>query len=453
MNRDFILGEEKPSSAVLKLSSPTAISTVSTVIYNIIDTIFIGRYVFTLGIAAVSIYLPIQMMIMSITQLFTSGVGSYISRELGKKNKKNAEKATGSLIAFIFTLSILLCAFGLIFAKPIVEAFGAQGAVIPYASSYAKAMFIGILFYPLCIASNNIMRAEGASKHSMVGTIISIVSNIFLDFLFIVIFRWGVFGAGLATTISKFINLMYLIYAFKFKTYLKVKVKYIRYDFKIIKKGLPIGFSTFLNQFVGSISIMLLNRDLYALGGNYVIAVYGIVYKLTSLIQRSVGGFSRGTQPLIGYNFGAKNISRIKACVKFSLLFSFIIATIGTILLMIFSNAFTSMFTTNHKLIAYSSHILIIALLSSPLLGVYFLSISFFRAIGYAKESIILSLFRRVIFFIPLLYILPYAFKMGIIGIWITLPLSNFLSAIFASFFLFKTLKKLDKIEELKKVA
>lgn len=443
MDRDYILGKEKIQKSVLKISSPSAISTVSTVIYNIIDTIFIGRYVFSIGIAAVSLYLPIQMMISSISMIFASGVGSFISRQLGKKNIDKAEKAVGTLVAFILTISIILCIIGLIFTKDIVELFGARGNAIYYSSRYAEMMFIGILFNPLCLASNNVMRGEGSTKYSMIGTVISIISNIFLDFIFIVIFKWGVLGAGLATTIAKLINLLYVIYCFKFKTLLKVKLKYIKYDFKLIKECLPIGFSTFLNQFAGSISIMLLNNDLYHFGGNYVIAVYGIVFKLTSIIQKSVAGFNRGNQPLIGYNFGANNIKRVKEAVKWGFIFSTGVALIGTILIMIFSKPLSEMFTTKLALINYSSKILIIALLASPFLGIYFLSISFYRAIGRAKESIILSLFRRVIFFIPLLYILPYGFNLGLEGIWIVLPLSNFISALFAGTLLLGTLKTL----------
>lgn len=188
---------------------------------------------------------------------------------------------------------------------------------------------------------------------------------------------------------------------------------------------------------------MLLNNDLYHFGGNYVIAVYGIVFKLTSIIQKSVAGFNRGNQPLIGYNFGANNIKRVKEAVKWGFIFSTGVALIGTILIMIFSKPLSEMFTTKLALINYSSKILIIALLASPLLGIYFLSISFYRAIGRAKESIILSLFRRVIFFIPLLYILPYGFNLGLEGIWIVLPLSNFISALFAGTLLLRTLKTL----------
>lgn len=446
MSRQFLLEKEEISKAVFKVSSPSAISTVATVIYNIIDTIFIGRYVGTIGITAISIYLPIQMMIMSTAALFASGIGSFISRELGKKNHDNAEKAAGTLVAFIGTLVVILTILGLIFTTQIVKLFGAHANAISYSVSYAKMMFIGALFFPFCFASNNVLRAEGATKNSMIGTILSIISNIVLDFLFIVVFRWGVLGAGLATTLSKLINFLYIVYYFKFKSSIKIKAKYIRYDFKILKKAIPIGFSTFLNQFSGSLSIMLLNKGLYEFGGNYAIAVYGIVFKLTSLIQKSVAGFSRGAQPIIGYNYGAKNFERIKGAIKWSLIYSTTLACVGTLLMIVFSKYLIEMFSNNPKIISYSSEVLIIALLASPLLGFYFLSISFFRATGKAKESILLSLFRRVIFFIPFLYIFPYGLHLGLMGIWLVLPVSNFISAVLGSAFLFREFKKKEKL-------
>lgn len=449
MSREFILSEEKISKAVLKISTPSAISTISSVVYNIINTIFIGRFVGFTGVAAISIYLPIQMLISSFVFLFASGTGSYISRQMGKKNLDNAERATGSLYAFVLTLDVIIVTLGLIFTPQIVILAGAKTAVIPLATTYARMMFVGAMFFPLTLASNNIVRATGATKYSMNGILISMVSNFILDIIFIIFLRWGVFGAGLATVLSKIINFIYIAYYLKYKSVIKVRLKYIKYDLVLLKQTLPVGFSMFVNQSSGSLAVMLLNHDLYSFGGNVVVAIYGIVFKLTSLIQKSVAGFARGTQPLIGYNFGAKNFKRVSGSVKWGLIYSTSIATIGTIIMIIFSREFVELFTDNIKIINYGSKILIIALLASPLLGLYFLAIDYFRATGKAKESLILSLLRRVFFFIPFLYIFPYTFHMGLLGVWLVLPISNALSAILGGIYLvidYKKSKKLLKI-------
>lgn len=449
MSREFILSEEKISKAVLKISAPSAISTISSVVYNIINTIFIGRFVGFTGVAAISIYLPIQMLISSFVFLFASGTGSYISRQMGMKNLDNAERATGSLYAFVLTLDVIIVTLGLIFTPQIVILAGAKTAVVPLATTYARMMFIGAMFFPLTLASNNIVRATGATKYSMNGILISMISNFFLDIIFIIFLRWGVFGAGLATVLSKIINFIYIAYYLKYKSVIKVRLKYIKYDLVLLKQTLPVGFSMFVNQSSGSLAVMLLNHDLYSFGGNVVVAIYGIVFKLTSLIQKSVAGFARGTQPLIGYNFGAKNFKRVSGSVKWGLIYSTSIATIGTIIMIVFSREFVKLFTNNIKIINYGSKILIIALLASPLLGLYFLAIGYFRATGKAKESLILSLLRRVFFFIPFLYIFPYTFHMGLLGVWLVLPISNALSAILGGIYLvidYKKSKKLLKI-------
>lgn len=441
MDREYLLGKEKLNKAIFTLTIPSVLSALSTVIYNIIDTIFIGKCVGDVGIAAVSIYLPVQMIISALTLLFASGIGSFISRQLGAKHYDKAEESIGTLFAFIATISIVLCILGTSFPKEIVELFSAEGNIIPYATDYARMMFIGTLFFPICLASNNVMRAEGSANYSMHGTIISIISNIILDYILIVVLGLGVTGAGLATTLSKFINFLYILYYFRYRAMLKVRIRYIKYNFDMLKKAIPIGFSTFLNQFTGSISIVLLNNVLYTLGSTESVAVYGVVYKLTSLIQRSSGGFSRGCQPLIGYNFGAKNFKRIRKSIKFSAIISTSMCLIATFTMIIFSKELVSLFTSNIALINECSYVLKITLFASPLLGVYFLSIAFYRAIGHAKESIILSMLRRIIFFIPLLYILPHIFNLGVLGVWIALPLSNFIASLVAIGFLIKDSK------------
>lgn len=449
MDREYLLGKEKLNKAIFILTIPAVLSALSTVIYNIIDTIFIGKCVGDVGIAAISIYLPVQMIISALTLLFSSGIGSFVSRQLGAKHYKKAEESIGTLYAFIGTLSVTLCIIGVFFPKEIVELFSAEGNIIPYATNYARMMFIGTLFFPICLASNSVMRAEGSANYSMHGTLISIISNIILDYIFIVILGWGVTGAGFATTLSKFINFLYIIYYFKYRALLKVRIQYIRYNFDMLKKAIPIGFSTFLNQFTGSVSIVLLNNVLYTLGSTESVAIYGVVFKLTSLIQRSSGGFSRGCQPLIGYNFGAKNFKRIKEGVKFSAIFSTVICSLATLVMLLFSKELVSLFTNNTALITSCSHVLKITLFASPLLGVYFLTISFYRAIGHAKESIILSMLRRVIFFIPLLYILPHVFNLGVLGVWIALPLANFIASLVAMAFLIKDSKFSKEINKI----
>ncbi|MGL4453160.1 MAG: MATE family efflux transporter [Sarcina sp.] len=233
MSREYLLSKEKISKSVLKISTPSAISTLSSVIYSIINTIFIGRYVGIVGIAAISIYLPIQMLIVAISALFASGIGLLISRMLGRREKENATKSLGTLVCITATVSIIVSIIGVIFVRPIVHIFGAQGNVLSYATSYGKIMFIGTLFYPSCVAATSAIRSLGDTKYYMRGTVLSVISNIVFDILFIVFFKWGVVGAALSTVIAKFINFMYIAYYFKYIAPIKIKLKYIKYNLKM----------------------------------------------------------------------------------------------------------------------------------------------------------------------------------------------------------------------------
>ncbi|MGL4849584.1 MAG: MATE family efflux transporter [Clostridium sp.] len=443
MNRDYLLSTEKTYKSVLLLSTPSAISTLSSILYSLIDTMFIGKYTFVTGITAVSIYVPIQMLISAITLLFSTGIGTNISIFLGKKDKDYAEKSIGSLIIFILCFSSALFIIGMLFSKDIVQLFGASGSVINDAILYAKAMFIGILFYPLTIGLNSVLRAEGSAKYAMNGALISILSNILLDFLLIVIFHLGILGAGLATTLSKGISLLYILYIFKTKTYLKIKIKNLNFDFNIIKKSLPLGVSSFLSQTVGSLAMVLFNHELLALGGNSAIAIYGIVSKVTSSIQEFIMGFTRGAQPLIGYNFGAKNIKRIKETLFYTILYSIVFGSLISLIIIIFSKEIMGLFSNNSVIIDYGNKILILVMLTTPFVCIYYLSMSFFRGIRRPKEAIFLSISRRLLFFIPFIYLFPYLFHMGITGAWIVLPLSNILAFITGVIFFYLGLKKL----------
>ncbi|MGL5616228.1 MAG: MATE family efflux transporter [Sarcina sp.] len=442
MKKAHLLEKEKISKAILILGVPSILTSMTNVLYNIIDTIFIGRYVGTIGITALAIYLPIQMFISALALLFSSGTGSLISRTLGAKDYEKANKIASNLIATILLMAVILSSIGLIFTKDIVCIFGAKGSVIPYAIDYARPMFIGVLITPFTAALNNIIRAEGNTKYNMNGVIISLVVNIILDYLFIVLLKLGIAGSAFATVFAKLSNLLYIAYYFKFKSFIKLKLKYFRISISMLKEVLPIGLSTFANKLAASLGMVILNHALFFYGGNNAIAIYGVIYRLTSFIQLSAGGLAKGTQPLIGYNFGAKNIKRIKETLRISIFLGTVLALALTAVMFIFAKDFIEIFSTNPSFIKNASYILRISILASPLLGIYFISMSFYRAIGRAKEAFVLSLFRRVIFFLPFIYILPLIDNLNLFGLWLILPLSNLLSATFAFFFLIKYINK-----------
>lgn len=435
MNREYILGQEKEFNALMKLSIPAIIAMFVNAIYNIVDTMFIGRSVGALGIAGVSIYLPIQMIIMSVSLLIGVGTASIISRSLGNGDIEKTNKASGNLFLIIGIFSVFTATFGFIFAKDIVKIFGASNEVLPFATHYAKTMFLGVLVFPMCVSANNIIRAEGNAKDAMNCMIIGMIVNIFLDYLFICIFDMGIAGAGLATSISKFINFSYLVYYFTKKTSIKVKLSYLKLDMDIFKCAISIGMSAFILQISSSIVTLLLNYLLYNYGGNDAVSVYGIVYKLTLFIQMPLSGLIQGMQPLVGYNRGCNNEVRVKNVVKINLIVSTVIATLLTLVVFINPNMFIKLFTSDTNLIYQGSNVLKISILIYPILGVYMTAVGFFQSIGKGKEALMLSLLRQIVLFIPLVLILPSVFNMGILGIWVAFPLSDLLSCLLTLMF------------------
>ncbi|WFD11295.1 MATE family efflux transporter [Tepidibacter hydrothermalis] len=443
MTRDYILGQEKEFKALMKLSIPATIAMLVNAIYNIVDTIFIGRGVGSLGIAGVSIYLPIQMVIMSVSLLIGVGTASIVSRKLGSKDLEGANKASGNLFFIIGLFSFFVSVFGFIFANSIVKLFGASHTVLPYAASYAKTMFLGVLVFPICVASNNIIRAEGNAKDAMNSMIIGMIANVFLDYLFIYVFDMGITGAGLATSISKGLNFAYISYYFIKKSSIDINFKYFKFDSNISKQTIAIGSSAFITQISMSIVTLLLNYSLYNYGGDQAISVYGIVYKLTLFIQMPLAGLIQGMQPLIGYNLGSKNIDRIKNTVKINLIVSTCISTVLTALIFLFPELIINLFSTDKNLISQGSDVLKIVIFMYPILGLYMVAVGFYQSIGKGKESLILSLLRQIIFFIPLSIILPSVSNLGILGIWISFPISDLLSSLCSLVFAIRQYKKI----------
>ncbi|MFD3156998.1 MATE family efflux transporter [Haloimpatiens sp. FM7330] len=441
MNREKILGEENEFSALMKLSIPASIAMLINAIYNIVDTIFIGRGVGSLGIAGVSIYLPIQMMILSVALLIGIGTSSIVSRKLGKKDEEGVNKACGNLFLLIGIFSVIFSITGLVFTKEIVKMFGASDAVLPYAADYAKTMFIGVFVFPICVASNNILRAEGNAKDAMYSMIIGMIANVFLDYLFIYVFKWGIAGAGLATSISKMINFTYIVYYFMKKSSVKIKTKYLRYDKTIVKEMLSIGFSAFIIQISASIVALLLNYTLYHYGGDKAVSIYGIIFKLTLFVQMPLTGLIQGMQPIVGYSMGAGNITRIKNTVKINLIVSTCISTLLVMLIYIMPKSIVGLFTNDTSLINQGSSVIKIVMLIYPLLGIYMTSLGVYQSIGKAKMSLLLSMLRQIIFFIPISLILPSVFNLGLTGIWLAFPISDFLACLTAGLISIKDFK------------
>jgi len=446
-NQNIIDLENKRIGPLLaKLAIPTTIGMLANSLYNIVDTIFIGKGVGTLAIAAIGIVFPIQMIIMSLAQLIGLGAASMISRSLGKKDFDRAGITTGNSFIAITILGIVLSVIILVFMNPILRLFGATENILPYARDYLFVIAFGFLYFPFLVSTNNLIRAEGDAKNSMIILLLATISNIILDPVFIFVFKLGIKGAAYATIIAQFIGFVYaILYYVRKKSSIIIKINHFKLKFTVIKEMISLGFASFIKQVSTSFLIILVNSSLRTFGGDIAIAAYSVVNRIVMFVTMPLFGIVAGVQPVIGYNYGAMQMKRVKESLKVSILSTVVIGLFFAILFLIFPASIIGIFSNDPELISSGIFPLRMIIILFPLIGFQIIGAGFFQAIGKARPSIILSLTRQVLFLLPLILLLSLLW--GVNGIWIAFPVADLLAIITTAIFLYKELKKINKLE------
>jgi putative MATE family efflux protein len=413
-------------------------------VYNLIDTIFIGQTIGTMGIAGLAVYIPIMSLIMAICGLVGMGAGSYFSRAFGKKNFEEVNQTTGMTITLSLTFGILFGVFGYFFTEPILKMFGTTDTILPYALPYAKTMFIGTIYFPLVVSMNNLLRAEGNAKDAMIAMIIGTVANIFLDWLFVVHFSMGLSGAAMATNIGKGISVLFMIWYFFLsgRTIVKLKWKHLLIKIHILKDIVSVGMSSFAMNMAGAVTVSLTNFLLGSLSGDVAIASYGLIFRILMLEIMVLVGFVHGLQPMIGYNYGANKLDRVHKAIKYTIRWTLTIGLIFMGLCEIFPSIVIKTFSSDPILIESTIIPLRIIMSTTFLIGMQMTFTTFFQSIGYAKIAFVLSIMRQVLLYIPLLLLLPIVFKLGVNGIWISFPISDSITVL-VSYLVFKKQSKI----------
>ncbi len=442
--RRKMLADEKVSKLLLKLSVPAMIGMMVQALYNFVDAVFIGRGVGPQGIAAVSIGFPVQMIVMAVAQMIGIGGASIISRKLGEGDFSTAEKTTGNVFSLTIIISVLISIFGLIFLNPLLILFGSTDTLLNYAADYLQTILFGTIVFALSMALNNVIRAEGNAKVAMLTMLISASLNIVLDPIFIFVFNMGIRGAALATVISQASTLVYILYYFiNGKSMLKVRLKNLILNFKIIAEIFAIGSSAFMRQVAGSIFTIVVNNVLKNYGGDNSIATFGMVNRIIMFAFMPLFGVAQGFQPIAGFSYGSKRFDRTKESIKYGLIYSTVLSVIGFFVVIIFAEPLAKMFTTDAELISQTVMVLRIVLIMLPLIGFQVIGASLFQSIGKAVPALILSMSRQIIFLIPMVIILPNFFNL--MGVWVSFPVSDFLSVILTAYFFFREMRTLNK--------
>jgi putative MATE family efflux protein len=423
------LGTQKISKLLIKQAVPATIGILVMSLNMIVDTIFVGQWIGVLAIAAITVVLPIAFLISSIGMGIGIGGSSIISRALGANNSEKAFLTFGNQICLTVILAVLFVILGNIFSAPILDLFGAKGAILPIASEYFSVIIYGVPFLAFAMMGNPTIRAEGKPKFAMYAMMVPAVLNILLDILFIKYFNWGMYGAGLATSISYASCGLYILYFFlSSKSELQIIPKNFKLDFDIVKEITQLGGVTIVRQGAISILMIVLNYSLYKYGGEISIAVYGIINRVMMFALSPVLGVTQGFLPVAGFNIGANNNERVKETIKKSIYFGSILGSLIFIAIVIFKEEIIGVFTNDATLLAQTPNAMLTAFLVTPIVTMQLIGSAYFQAAGKALPALLLTLLKQGIFLIPLAYILPMYY--GVDGVWWSFPIADTLATI-----------------------
>lgn len=430
MNKNELFESMPVKKAVMHMSLPLMASMLVTVIYNMADIFFVGQTGDANQVAAVSLTTPIFMFLMALGNIFGMGGASFISRTLGEKNVKKVKHIS----SFCFYSSVLLGFLSMIILiivmKPILNLLGTSNNTVEYCRKYLTYYLLGAPAVLSSFTLSNIIRSEGASKQAMIGNMMGTIINIILDPIMILVLGMGVSGAAMATVIGNVVAVIYfIIYILKKSTVLSIKIRDYSIKEGMIPNIMAIGIPASVNNILMSISYIFVNNYLKVYGDN-VIAAMGIANKAISIVTLLLVGFAAGSQPLFGYAYGSKNYKRLKELLRFEFSVVIVGGIIGGIIIFVFSNPIIKVFINDENIITYGVLILRALISSAPIVGIVLVLSNTFQAMGKGVQSMILSISRQGVIFIPVLAIMSSIAKLN--GVIYAQPITDLLTAILA---------------------
>ena len=436
------MGIEPIGKLLIKHALPSSMGILVMSLNILIDTILVGHWIGPNAIAAINIVLPVSFFVAAIGMSIGIGGGSIISRSLGNKNHDKANKTFGNQVSLTLISTIFFMSIGLYFTDTLIPLFGGKGELFDLAKIYYVIVMVGVPILGLCMMSNNTIRSEGKPKIAMYAMFIPSVSNLCLDYLFIYELGLGMYGAALATTLSYFICGIYILRFFLLKkSDLKLNINDLKFDIRIVKETVSLGFVTLSRQAAVSLTVLVVNNILFSLQGESMIAVYAIISRMLMFMLFPILGITQGFIPIAGYNFGAKNIDRVLNSVKKAIIYSTGMATVIFLFIYTFSDSVANAFTSDVNIINKTSDALILVFMATPIIGIQLIGSAYFQAIGRAFPALMLTLSRQVFFLIPLVFFLSKIY--GVYGVWISFPLAELLSTVLTGIYLNSEIKKL----------
>lgn len=437
------LGSKPIGELLLKFSIPAIVGMLVNALYNIVDRIYIGRLE-PLAMSGIGISLPLTILIMGFGMLIGIGGGARISIRLGQKRQDLAEQILGNAVTLLTIIMALVTFFGLMFKTQLLYFFGASSATIGYANDYITIILAGAIFQGLGFGLNNIIRSEGSPKIAMYTMLIGAIINILLDPLFIFVFDLGIKGAAIATVISQIVSATWVLAHFLLK---KSKLHFHPANLKlkgdIVLSILSIGVSPFSMQVAASVVTIISNNALKTHGGDIALSAMTAINSIAMFFLMPIFGINQGAQPILGYNYGAKQYARVKKTLGLAITAATGICLVAFVLTQFFTVGMIKLFNNDPALIQVAKPGMRIFLSMLPVIGFQIISANYFQATGQAPKAMFLSLLRQVILLIPLLLLLPNVTGLGLTGVWLAGPIADFTASVVTFGFLVMAFKKL----------
>ena len=441
------LGTEKIGKLLKQYALPAIIAQTASSLYNMVDSIFIGQGVGPLAISGLAVTFPLMNLSTAFGTLVGAGAATMLSVLLGQKNYKAANKVLGNVVTLNTIIGLAFMAVALIFIDPILYFFGASENTLPYAKEYITISLIGNVITHLYFGLNAAMRSSGNPKKAMGLTIFTVVFNTILDPIFIFVFDMGIAGAAWATVIAQTVAMFVVMHHFNDKTRpFHFEKGIFRLDMRVAKDSLSIGMGPFLMNAAACLVTLFINQQLRKYSGDLGIGAYGICNRFVFMFAMICMGLNQGMQPIAGYNYGARQYSRVKEVFWKTAKLAMVMTTICFIFGMFLPKAAVGIFTHDEELMNLSAKALRIMTLVFPIVGFQMIATNFFQSLGMVKKSVILSLSRQILFLLPLLYALPMWFESN--GVWMSFPISDALATLLTIFMLGRLFKKFSQLKD-----
>lgn len=447
------MGTERIGRLMVSMAVPSIIAQIINILYNIVDRIYIGHIpgVGAAALTGVGITFPIITLISAFSAFVGMGGAPLAAIWMGKGDRKHAEKILGSGACLLVIFTIVLMAVFYLFQKPFLYMFGASDATIGYSLDYMSIYLLGTLFVELALGLNPFIISQGRSRIAMISIVIGAVVNIALDPLFIFVFGWGVKGAAIATVLSQAVSAAWNVnFLMGKKSFLRLSFCNIRPDFRIMGQICSLGISPFIMRATESLISIVLNRGLQMYGGDLYVGSLTIMQSVLQLFSAPLTGFTQGVQPIISYNYGAGKFDRVKKLYRSMIAVSFTISFVANMTAMCFPALYASLFTNDEELIGLVSRVMPIFLFGMLFFGLQNGIQPTFLALGQAKISLFIAMFRKVILLVPLALVLPRFF--GVMGIYYAEPISDIISAATACILFALNIKKILSKEYLARI-